>query len=188
MASIFNLPESAEDVEEKLDLDDLYERKRQADLNNLELFNKILGKIHQKIKKTSTLFKDQTFCWYVVPEVMIGVPKYDQGQCIGYVVEKLRENGFNLKYFHPSTILISWGHWIPAYVRDEIKKKMKKNIDGYGNIVEDKPEKTGNSDVDNMFKLNESREKAETTKFRSTDSYRPSGKFIYNMDFFSDEK
>ena len=39
-----------------------------------------------------------------------------------------------------------------------------------------------------MFKLNESREKAETTKFRSTDSYRPSGKFIYNMDFFSDEK
>ena len=99
MASIFNLPESAEDVEEKLDLDDLYERKRQADLNNLELFNKILGKIHQKIKKTSTLFKDQTFCWYVVPEVMIGVPKYDQGQCIGYVVEKLRENGLILNIF-----------------------------------------------------------------------------------------
>ena len=183
MASIFNLPDNADDVEEKLDLDDLYERKRQADLNNLELFNKILGKIHQKIKKTSTLFKDQTFCWYVIPEVMIGVPKYDQGQCIGYVVEKLRENGFNLRYFHPSTILISWGHWIPGYVRDEIKKKMNKNIDGYGNIVEDKPEKTGNNDVDNMFKLNESREKAETTKFRSTDSYRPSGKFIYNMDF-----
>ena len=119
---------------------------------------------------------------------MIGVPKYDQGQCIGYVVEKLRENGFNLRYFHPNTILISWGHWIPSYVRDEIKKKMNKNIDGYGNIVEEKSQKTGNSDIDNMFKLNESRDKAENTKFRSTDSYRPSGKFIYNMDFFDSEK
>ena len=90
---------------------------------------------------------------------MIGVPKYDQGQCIGYVVEKLRENGFNLRYFHPNTILISWGHWIPSCIRDEIKKKMNKNIDGYGNIVEEKSQKTGNSDIDNMFKLNESREK-----------------------------
>ena len=188
MANIFNLPDIADDVEEKLDLDDLYERKRQADLSNLELFNKMLGKIHQKIKKTSVLFKDQTYCWFVIPEVMIGVPKYDQGQCIGYVVEKLRENGFNLRYFHPNTILISWGHWIPSYVRDEIKKKMNKNIDGYGNIVEEKSQKTGNSNIDNMFKLNESREKAENTKFRSTDSYRPSGKFIYNMDFFDSEK
>jgi hypothetical protein len=188
MTSIFNLPDNIDNVEEKLDLDDLYERKKQADLSNLELFNKILSKIHQKIKKTSTLFKDQTFCWYVIPEVMIGVPKYDQGQCIGYVVEKLRENGFNIRYFHPNTVLISWGHWIPSYVRDEIKKKLNKKIDGYGNIVEDKPEKTGNSDVDNMFKLNESREKAENTKFRSVDTYRPSGKFIYNMDFFNNEK
>ena len=62
MTSIFNLPDNSDDVEEKLDLDDLYERKRQADLSNLNLFNKILGKIHQKIKKTSILFKDQTFC------------------------------------------------------------------------------------------------------------------------------
>ena len=67
-------------------------------------------------------------------------------------------------------------------------KKLNKKIDGYGNIVEDKPEKTGNNDIDNMFKLNESREKAENTKFRSVDSYRPSGKFIYNMDFFNNEK
>ena len=51
MANIFNLPDTADDVEEKLDLDDLYERKRQADLSNLELFNKMLGKIHQKIKR-----------------------------------------------------------------------------------------------------------------------------------------
>ena len=142
-----------------------------------------MEKYIKKLKRHQHYSKTRHSAGNVVPEVMIGVPKYDQGQCIGYVVEKLRENGFNLKYFHPSTILISWGHWIPAYVRDEIKKEVKKNIDGYGNIVEDKPEKTGNSDVDNMFKLNESREKAEIIKFRSTDSYRPSGKFIYNMDF-----
>ena len=44
---------------------------------------------------------------------------------------------------------------------------MNKKIDGYGNVVEDKPEKTGNNDVDNMFKLNESREKAEGEQMNS---------------------
>ena len=57
MTSIFNLPDNVDNAEEKLDLDDLYERKKQADLSNLELFNKILSKIHQKIKKHQHFLK-----------------------------------------------------------------------------------------------------------------------------------
>lgn len=188
MTNIFTLTDNIDDIQEKIDLDDLYEKKRRQDLNNLELFNKILNKIHQKIKKTSTLFKDIQHCWFVIPEVMLGIPKYDQGQCIGYVVEKLRENGFNIRYFHPNTILISWNHWIPSYVRTEIKKKTNKNIDGYGNIIENnKQDSETNDDEKNIFDLksNKSNEKTDKNQeYKSTDSYKPSGKFIYNSDYF----
>ena len=37
MASIFNLPDNAEDVEEKLDLDDLYERKTTSRFKQLRI-------------------------------------------------------------------------------------------------------------------------------------------------------
>ena len=188
MTNIFTLTDNIDEIQEKIDLDDLYEKKRQQDLNNLELFNKILNKIHQKIKKTSTLFKDVQHCWFVIPEVMLGIPKYDQGQCIGYIVEKLRENGFNIRYFHPNTILISWNNWIPSYVRTEIKKKTNKNIDGYGNIIEDKKDENEHDDEDkNIFdlKTNKSNDKqSKNLQYKSTDSYKPSGKFIYNSDYF----
>ena len=41
MADIFTL-ENISDFSEKLNIDDLYERKKQYDLGKLELYNKIL--------------------------------------------------------------------------------------------------------------------------------------------------
>jgi len=185
MANIFTLADSADDIQEKIDIDDLYERKRQADINSHELFNKMLNKIHQRIKKTTIMDKNATHCWYIIPEVILGIAKYDQGECIGYIVEKLRENGFNLRYFHPNTILVSWGHWVPSYVRDVIKQKTKQTVDSFGNVTEDKPSQS-NDIIDEMFNV-ENKQTAINKKakeFKSMDSYKPSGKFIYNTDFF----
>ena len=83
MANIFEL-ENFENFSEKINLDDLYERKRNYDLNKLVLFNKILNRIHIRIRATSNQKVNDTSCWYVVPEVIIGVPKYDQAGCIAY--------------------------------------------------------------------------------------------------------
>ena len=103
MANIFTL-ENIEDFSEKLNIDDLYEKKRQYDLNKLALFNKILNRIHVRIKTTSRQKTDEQFCWFVVPEVIIGVPKYDQALCIAYLIDKLKVNQFNVRYIHPNTL------------------------------------------------------------------------------------
>ena len=105
MANIFTL-ENTVDFTEKINIDSLYEKKQQMDLNRLELFNKILNRIHVKIKTTSRQKIDEQFCWYVVPEIIIGIPKYDQGALIGYLVDKLKTNGFIVQYYHPNTIFI----------------------------------------------------------------------------------
>ena len=93
MANIFTL-DNLHDFSEKINIDDLYEKKRQNDLNQLALFNKILNRIHVRIKTTSRQKTNEQFCWYLVPEIIIGVPKYDQASCIAYIMSKLKDNGF----------------------------------------------------------------------------------------------
>ena len=184
MSHVFTLGE-LEDFSEKINLDELYEKKKQYDLSKLEIFNKLLNRIHIKIKLTSRQKIDDQHCWFLVPEVMIGVPKYDQGACISYLMNKLNTNGFVVQYLHPNVILISWKHWIPDYVRSEIKKKAGVNIDGYGNLVTKNEEKKGNETSGDNLLLNRNTKIATSNDkkdFKSISDYTPSGNLLYNKD------
>jgi len=195
MANIFTL-ENTVDFTEKISIDSLYEKKQQMDLNKLELFNKILNRIHVKIKTTSRQKIDEQFCWYVVPEIIIGVPKYDQGTLIAYLIDKLKTNGFIVQYYHPNTIFICWKHWVPSYVRNEIKSKTGIVIDEYGKKVtqdDDDMRYITNSDYSNTHNgTNGSNSKNIQTKpkddkkYTPINSYKPSGKLIYNDELFND--
>ena len=73
----------------KINLDDLYEKENTIIKNREKIYNKILSRIHKKIKYTSrTNIKDK-FCFFLIPEFIMGVPKYDVATCIAYVVEQL---------------------------------------------------------------------------------------------------
>jgi hypothetical protein len=111
---------------------------------------------------------------------MIGIPKYNHEACTAYVIDKLRDNGFVVKYTHPNLLFISWQHWIPSYVRTEIKKKTGVVIDGYGNKVIKKDTDTELSAV-NI--LNPASNKAkDQDRFKNIETYKPGGKLIYNDD------
>ena len=135
----YSRDEEDEDVENvrKINLDELYDKKKEKDLQKLQIFNRILNRIHEKIKMTSRQKMNNSFCWYVVPELMLGYINYDRAMCISYVLAKLEENDFQVRYTHPNLIFISWGHYIPTYVRNEFKKKTGIAIDEHGNRKED---------------------------------------------------
>ena len=195
MSHIFNL-DSLDNFTDKINLDELYEKKRKYDLSKLDIYNKLLSRVHNKIKVTSRQKTDEQFCWFLIPEVMIGVPKYDQGACIAYIMDKLSNNGFNVKYTHPNLIFICWNHWVPSYVRTEIKKKTGMNIDGYGKIVDsegnnkdnnnNKPFLTNlNNESDSLLLKNNSstyNEQNNKKIYKSIREYKPSGNLIYNED------
>jgi hypothetical protein len=184
MANIFTL-ENIEDFSEKLNIDELYEKKRQHDLTQLALFNKILNRIHVRIKTVSRQIKDEQFCWFVVPEIIIGVPKYDEAACIAYLMDKLTHNGFNIRYIHPNTLFISWLHWVPSYVRDELKKKTGIIINEYGEkINEDLEENNTISDVNNL-KTPDSKGKQQKKEYTPIKSYKPSGNLVYDENLLS---
>jgi len=188
MANIFTL-ENVSDFSEKINIDSLYERKQQYDLSKLALYNKILNRIHVRIKTTSRQKLDEQFCWFVVPEMIIGVPKYDQGACIAYLMDKLKENGFQIRYIHPNTLFISWQHFVPSYVRSELKKKTGIVIDENGKKVDsEESNKIGQQSLEEkMFKTKDSQNKniVVQKKFTPIQSYKPSGNLVYNEELIN---
>ena len=175
MANIFNLENFAE-FSEKINIDELYEKKKQYDLNKLELFRKILNRIHVRIKTVARQSINEKWCWFVVPETIIGVPKYDQAGCIAFLMDTLDKNGFAVRYFHPNTLLISWNHWVPTYVRDEIKKKTGLQVDEYGRTIVEENNDEEDEQSNSIEQISNSK------KYTPINKYKPSGKLVYSED------
>jgi hypothetical protein len=194
MSSIFTI-DNLEDFSEKINIDELYEKKRQQDLNKLALFNKILNRVHVRIRTVSRQKVDEQFCWFLVPETILGVPKYDQGACIAYLMDKLKTSGFNVRYIHPNLLFISWMHWIPSYVRTEIKKKTGIKINEYGLKIEEEEDEDGQKTITNgvlsdpndyLLKQNDNQSgKPHKKEYTPIKSYKPSGNLVYDNDLLN---
>ena len=187
MDTIFNLGDDDEVNNVRVNLDELYEKKKLHDLNTLANYNKILSRIHNKIKTVSRQHTEHQFCWYLIPEMMIGIPTYDSGACTAYLIDKLQENGFMTRYTHPNLLLISWKHWIPSYVRNEIKKKTGVVLDGYGNKIDKQSSNDKASEPSDPNELMFQKKdniviEAKEKEYKKIDSYTPSGNLIYNNE------
>jgi hypothetical protein len=181
MSNIFTLENITDDFSEKINIDELYSKKQEKDLKQLEIFNKMLNRIHVKIKITM----DQPFCWFVVPEIIIGVPKFNQANCIAYLMDKLQDNKFEVKYYHPNMLFISWAKFVPSYIRTEIKKKTGIVVNEMGEKVE---EEQTLPTTESFVVDKKKKEKKVDSSFKSINSYKPSGKFMYDDLLFSNNK
>jgi hypothetical protein len=204
MDELFRNKEDSDKIK-KINLEELYDKKKTYDLSKLSTYNKILNRIHEKIKLTSRQKTDTQFCWFVIPEIMLGVASYDRSSCISYILEELTINGFVVRYTHPNLIFISWMHYIPSYVRNEFKKKTGIVIDEHGNRIEEYDE-YGNTIAPSTVKnnplssntldpfnmglarkigsKNNGDNSANKKEFKPINDYKPTGNLIYGKDLF----
>jgi hypothetical protein len=172
----------------------------------LSIFNKILNRIHEKIRITARQKVDVQFCWYVIPEIMLGVATYDRVTCISYILEELTGNGFVVRYTHPNLIFVSWKHYIPTYIRTEFKKKTGLVIDEHGNRIQEydeygnpieQPQQTPNNPLSNNtldpFNMGLTRKinnkggqdgQAAKKEFKPINEYKPTGNLVYGKELF----
>lgn len=177
---------------EKISIDDLYSRKNEIEENKLKVFRKILHRVHTKIKITSRQRKSEQFTFFVVPEFLVGIPRYDVAACTAFIIDKLKDNGFLVKYTHPNLLFISWAHYYDKTKRMNIKKEYGVNIDGFGNVVSSKKKSNYNnnddSDNGNLNNLMFANRKKSNLKidnkpkkdYKQTTSYKPTGNLIYS--------
>ena len=123
---------------DKLNLDELYERKNEVEQNRIKIYQKILSRVHTKIKITSRQRISEQFCFFIIPEFLVGTPRYDSAACTAYIMDKLIDNGFLIKYTHPNLLFISWQHYIDKKKRILFKKHNGYSIDGFGQPVKEK--------------------------------------------------
>ena len=116
------------------------------------------------------------------------------------IIDKLKDNNFIVKYTHPNLIFISWKHWVPSDVRQEIKKKTGLVVDGYDNqIVKNEDDKGSNNnnnnnapeDLNELFFHKNNKISIEPTNnnnnnntkdYKSINTYKPTGNLIYNHE------
>lgn len=172
----------------KVNIDELYEKDQRRDLKQLSIFNKILNRIHRRITITGRTKRSEKYIWFTIPEFIFGEPVYDKSDCIAYVITKLEENGFFLKFIYPNTLFISWDNWVPAYTRTEVKKKTGIVLDEKGNVVDrtDKRDNVVHSNDPNTRLLNDKQnpQQKEQKQYTPIQSYKPTGNLVYNKDFF----
>lgn len=179
-----------EEISGKVNIDELYDKKKARDLKQLSIFSKILNRIHTRIKVTGRNKRNDQHIWFQVPEYIFGEPVYDKGDCIAYLVMKLQDNGFLVKYLHPNTIFVSWSNWVPQYVRSEFKKKTGKIMNEKGDITDPKRDQDEEGEEqeltmdEKLFNMGGgvSAPKKEQKQYTPIDKYKPTGKFVYNPD------
>ncbi len=173
-----------EETTAKINIDELYEKNQRRDLKQLSIFNKILNRIHRRITTTGRTKTNEKHIWFTVPEYIFGEPVYDKSECIAYIVTKLEDNGFHVRYMHPNTLFVSWMHWVPAYVRNEIKKKTGNVVDQFGNLVKKKEDEDAADDMNaNIFNNGKPAQK-EQKQYTPIDQYKPSGNLVYKPEHF----
>lgn len=174
-----------EEANRRINIDDLYEKEQRRDLKQLSIFNKILNRIHRRIQTTYRMKRSDKHIWFVIPEFIFGEPNYDKADCIGYVVTKLADNGFFVKYVHPNTLFVSWENWVPTYTRNEIKKKTGVVLDQHGNVLDTlEPEEPGNTNPNNITAQSGGNTAKPQKQYTPITSYKPMGNLVYNKELF----
>jgi hypothetical protein len=171
-----------EETNRKINIDELYEKKQKRDQYQLSIFNKILNRIHKRITHTARVKTEEKHIWFVVPEYIFGEKCYNKGDCIGYLVAKLEDNGFHVRYVYPNNLFISWLHWIPSYVRSEIKKTTGLILDERGNIIGKKDEDESSEPTKNVNDKTQSQKNQK--QYTPIDNYKPTGNLIYGKEMF----
>ena len=89
-----------------LNINNLYETMWEKNIKRYEKFDGVLKKIHNRIKYNARI--EKTYCFFQIPEFIIGVPLYNIQEMKTYIINSLKTNGFKLLYIDPNWLFITW--------------------------------------------------------------------------------
>ena len=90
----------------RLRAEDIQKEQYRRDKKKIKCYKKVLRMCYNRIKFSSKRKED--FCFYIIPNYILGEPLYDINTCIIYVMKVLIDGGFKVLYTHPNLLFISW--------------------------------------------------------------------------------
>ena len=92
-----------------LNINKLRSEVEDREKKKIKIFENILEICYQKILNANKQYNDYS-CTFVVPKFVFGLPLYDLGDCIKFIMEKLVDKGFEVHLILQTHIIISWQH------------------------------------------------------------------------------
>lgn len=129
-----------------------------------KIYETVLGRVYTAIKNAVT--SEAAFCFFKLPEYIMGFPIYNMTECLLFIMNKLKTNGYQTKYCHPHLIYITWP-MIDNTLKledDKPKSHVKQPMS--------RPVGSRNSDPNLLSNLK--------LNYKSTNEYKPSGAFVKN--------
>ena len=87
------------------DIHAIQERRLKRQMESFEI---ILSNCFKQIRKQVEMFPSKMFFYFDVPEFMLGYPLYKLEDCLMFLVENIKNNGYQVQYIFPRILLISW--------------------------------------------------------------------------------
>jgi len=86
--------------------DKLINDQKERDERKKLTFDKVFIKIEKKIILASAA--NFYYCWYSIPEFIVGLPMYSLRECKEHIENKLKKDGFEIEFFEPNILLVNW--------------------------------------------------------------------------------
>jgi len=102
-------------------IDDQYKQQQKK----LDIYNKILNKIYNKIKLVNK--RKKTDLIYEIPNYIFGFPLYNNRTCLVFIISSMRKKGFLVKFNFPNILYISWDNLVKSNIKKVTSDLMKTN-------------------------------------------------------------
>lgn len=95
----------------QISLNELYQIKKKKEITKTLSYDRVIELCHRRIRNIAAHGGLNTF--YEIPGILIGLPLYNIYDCMNYVVDKLRKNGFLIQILPPPHVCVIYISWDP---------------------------------------------------------------------------
>ena len=107
----------------QLTLAELYKAQQHKQTMRHGSFDRVIELCHRRIRTVASYGGMNTF--FEIPGMLIGYPLYNINECMEYMVNALRKNGFLVQILPPPHIAVVYISWEPTEVRPPVKKQSR---------------------------------------------------------------
>lgn len=106
----------------QISLHELYDMQKQKKHARTLCFDRVVELCHRRIKTVATYGGQNTF--YEIPGMMVGYPLFNIYECLNYVVQALRKNGFLVQILPPPHVCVIYVSWDPQELKPPPQKRL----------------------------------------------------------------
>lgn len=104
-------------IDKYMDIYRLIQKQEKKKSYKEELFKKILTQVHRRIEFSSN--SGDNFSIFTIPMYVMGYPLFNRNECATYLINELRENGFEVQSYSDQYLYISWNHIYQKYLQEK---------------------------------------------------------------------